>query len=404
MSEKKLIEANQRLGRTGSGEPAPVATATAQMGLWVVGRLAARHGISVRLRALNSGIQAEISIPASLLAPAPARPYADLARSVLRTSMTHLLGRDAQAAVPGERRNAGPDAGRAATGPDAGRAATGPDAGRAATGPDAARAATGPDAARAATGPDAARAANGAGPARDSDLAAATTVPNRPPAVRPAPDQSDGTLPRRIAGASGQGGGPLAAPAVAEAGANGASSEVPPDDRDTPPMGSLPLPRQPAESSAESAAFSYLTPAGPVEPDPDVANLDGWTRPIRLPAQAGRRTPAEAHRPRRERPHTNAAPAAASSPVRPVARPPAVTTPTARPGGAMVPAPADGGTSRAGLPVRVPMAQLPRNPLANPPAAAPGEAPDESDPADVSAALNRFYRARHRASSDDTLG
>jgi hypothetical protein len=70
----------------------------------------------------------------------------------------------------------------------------------------------------------------------------------------------------------------------------------------------------------------------------------------------------------------------------------------------MVPAPADGGTSRVGLPVRVPMAQLPRNPLANPPAAAPGETPDESDPAEVSAALNRFYRARHRASSDDTVG
>jgi hypothetical protein len=49
------------------------------------------------------------------------------------------------------------------------------------------------------------------------------------------------------------------------------------------------------------------------------------------------------------------------------------------------------------------MAQLPRNPLASPPAAAPGETPDESDPAEVSAALNRFYRARHRASSDDTL-
>jgi hypothetical protein len=71
--------------------------------------------------------------------------------------------------------------------------------------------------------------------------------------------------------------------------------------------------------------------------------------------------------------------------------------------GSIVPAPADGGTSRAGLPVRVPMAQLPRNPLASPPAAAPGETPDESDPAEVSAALNRFYRARHRASSDDTL-
>jgi hypothetical protein len=381
MSEKKLAEANQRLGRTGSGEPAAVASATAQMGLWVVGRLAARHGIAVRLRALNTGIQAEISIPAPLLAPAPARPYADLARSVLRSSMTHLLGREAQG-VSDERRNAGPDAGHARSGPEAGRNGGGTDADRVGGGPGA--------------------------PARDPDPPAATAVPNRPPAARPVPDQADGTLPRRIAGGPRLGVVPAAAPAVAGPGGNGASDDVPPDDRDTPPMGSMPLPRQPAESTAEStvesAAFSYLAPPRPVEPDPDVANLDGWTRPIRLPAQPSRRAAAEGHRPRRERPHTNAAPAAASSPVRPVARPATVATTPARPNAAMVPAPADGGTSRAGLPVRVPMAQLPRNPLAGPPAAAAGETPDESDPAEVSAALNRFYRARHRASSDDTLG
>ena len=118
MSDKRLAEANERLGVVGAGTPGrpgestPVAATTAQMGLWVVGRLAARHGISVRLRALNHGVQAEISIPASLLGAPPARSYLDLARSVLRSSMTHLLGREEVAPAIGEWPDAGPDADR----------------------------------------------------------------------------------------------------------------------------------------------------------------------------------------------------------------------------------------------------------------------------------------------------
>jgi hypothetical protein len=107
----------------------------------------------------------------------------------------------------------------------------------------------------------------------------------------------------------------------------------------------------------------------------DAANLDSWTREIRLSAPANGVD---------ERP---------GQPARGRAQP-----------GPNVPAPADGGTSGAGLPVRVPMAQLPNNPLAAPTSPpAPGTGSDESDPAEVKAALRRFYRGVHRANPDDTL-
>jgi hypothetical protein len=173
-------------------------------------------------------------------------------------------------------------------------------------------------------------------------------------------------------------------------------ADLPLSRRETPAYGTPPLPRSPVDPAVAAAMTD--PPDGDATTDPVAhdANLDGWTRPIRLPAQP------DAPRSRRDR-HTNAAPATAAAPARPNQRPtePVTTGAHLRD---MVPAPADGGTSSAGLPVRVPMAQLPHNPLAGPPPAAPGQTPDESDPAEVSAALNRFYRARHRASSDDTLG
>src|SRR6185436_19549638 len=276
-------------GRPGesASSATPVAAATAQMGLWVVGRLAARHGMTVRLRALTSGIQAEISIPAPLLAPAPARSYADLARSVLRSSMTHLLGHDPSAEA-------------------------------------------------------------GAGPERRAPVGGAGTLAGAP-ALPP-------------------GGAPSAAPAAPAR----VPVEVPLTERETPAYGSPPLPRPPADDEA----ISYVARTESVGADPDTANLDGWTRPIRLPSQAGRRTSPDVQRTRRDRQPPNAAPAtAAAAPARPGTRSPAAgpTTaagPTAQPAatrtarsggvrGSNVPAPADGGTSRAGLPVRVPMAQLP---------------------------------------------
>jgi signal transduction histidine kinase len=256
MSEQKLAEANEKIMH--AGESAPVAAATAQMGLWVVGRLAGRHNLAVGLRSIDHGVQAEVGIPAALLAPPPSRPYAELARSVLRRSTMHLISREL----------AGAGAGAAS----AGRS------------------------------------------------------------------RAEGTL---------------------TTGGRGSAGSFALDDRATPPYGSPAVP------------VTVPAPVRPSQPDErDARNLHGWTQEIRLPAQPVA-DPADRSAERATgRAHAN--------------------------NGPVVPAPADGGTSGAGLPVRVPMAQLPNNPLAAPPATAP----DESDPAEVKRALNRFYRARHAAPPD----
>jgi signal transduction histidine kinase len=268
MSGPKLAEANEKLARAGQpGESAPVAAATAQMGLWVVGRLAGRHGVAVGLRALNRGVQAGVAIPAALLAPPPSRPYAELARSVLRKSMTHLIGREM--------------AGAAASAPASMR-----------------RPPTRPDAESFATVPS-------------DETPAYGTIPVSVPAPQP--------------------------------------STGPHEERD--------------------------------------ANLDSWTREIRLSAQP-----------------PNAGPTGGLAGLAgPAGLPGPRAGSRATANGVPVPAPADGGTSEAGLPVRVPMAQLPNNPLATPPSATPNEGTDDSDPAEVTAALNRFYRGVHRAKADENL-
>ncbi|WP_285488834.1 sensor histidine kinase [Amycolatopsis taiwanensis] len=75
MSEEKIAEANQRLA-----EPPDLdVSVTRRMGLYVVARLARRHGIEVRLREnedIEGGVIARIVVPAELLGPVsePAPP------------------------------------------------------------------------------------------------------------------------------------------------------------------------------------------------------------------------------------------------------------------------------------------------------------------------------------------
>jgi hypothetical protein len=77
----------------------------------------------------------------------------------------------------------------------------------------------------------------------------------------------------------------------------------------------------------------------------------------------------------------------------------------------MIPAqrtPVTAGTSNAGLPIRVPLAQLPGNNSGG-----QGPAPDvtqpltvshtEPDPASVSSMLTRFYSGVHRAANEDEV-
>ena len=64
MSDEELAEANEQLAR-----PASIDLAGAQrLGFYVVGRLAARHGIKVRLRrSWFGGVAALVLLPSSLL-------------------------------------------------------------------------------------------------------------------------------------------------------------------------------------------------------------------------------------------------------------------------------------------------------------------------------------------------
>ncbi|HUQ59743.1 nitrate- and nitrite sensing domain-containing protein [Lentzea sp.] len=78
MGPAELAEANERL----SADTADDVPVSRQMGLFVVGRLASRHGISVRLRGAGEdreGLRALVLVPAELVrsheqAPAPAQP------------------------------------------------------------------------------------------------------------------------------------------------------------------------------------------------------------------------------------------------------------------------------------------------------------------------------------------
>lgn len=65
MSEAKLTSANRKLAEGG----VPDASVSRQMGLFVVGRLAQKHGIQVRLLGGTVGVRAAVTIPQDLLAP-----------------------------------------------------------------------------------------------------------------------------------------------------------------------------------------------------------------------------------------------------------------------------------------------------------------------------------------------
>src|SRR6185369_13545687 len=67
ITEAGLIEANERVG----GPVAIDVAASERMGLVVVGHLAARHGVQVKLTGSEEGVVAYVTLPAKLLAPAP---------------------------------------------------------------------------------------------------------------------------------------------------------------------------------------------------------------------------------------------------------------------------------------------------------------------------------------------
>ncbi|CCH33495.1 nitrate- and nitrite sensing domain-containing protein [Actinosynnema sp. NPDC047251] len=77
MSEDDLVEANAKIARAAADEEAGDLPVSRQLGLYVVGRLAGRHGIQVALREQGEGVRAVVALPAELVRvvqPTAARP------------------------------------------------------------------------------------------------------------------------------------------------------------------------------------------------------------------------------------------------------------------------------------------------------------------------------------------
>ncbi|HVW40046.1 MAG TPA: nitrate- and nitrite sensing domain-containing protein [Amycolatopsis sp.] len=89
MSEEQVAEANLRLA-----EPPDLdVSVTRRMGLYVVARLAKRHGIEVRVREnedIDGGVIARVVVPAELLGPVPVEPAHLPPASLAETSLTDI--------------------------------------------------------------------------------------------------------------------------------------------------------------------------------------------------------------------------------------------------------------------------------------------------------------------------
>ncbi|WP_433262495.1 nitrate- and nitrite sensing domain-containing protein [Actinosynnema sp. CS-041913] len=66
MSEEDLAQANRKIARAAADDSAELSVSR-QLGLYVVGRLAGRHGIQVGLREQGEGVRAVVAVPAELV-------------------------------------------------------------------------------------------------------------------------------------------------------------------------------------------------------------------------------------------------------------------------------------------------------------------------------------------------
>ncbi|MFG1775702.1 nitrate- and nitrite sensing domain-containing protein [Micromonospora sp. NPDC049048] len=128
MSAAALEETNRRLSRSPDFEP----TETARLGHFVVARLAARHGVRVRLRPSDGGgLTAVVLIPADLVTDEPALPSAGgppVARRPVDTPEERRLARASRlGTLPRPARTAGPATAAASARPaQPGRPSAGP--------------------------------------------------------------------------------------------------------------------------------------------------------------------------------------------------------------------------------------------------------------------------------------
>lgn len=359
MTESGLVDANERVST-------PIAidvAASERMGLVVVGHLADRHGVHVRLTATDEGVTAYVTLPQKLLATAP--------------DGVGLYG------GPGNR----------LTGP--GRL---------------------PIAMEGLASPP--LPAVPSNDTMDSPTAVLPALPGRP---------ADAGDPRPVSGVPAVAAPPLpgvevpattwpvaSSAAAAIAAGNGAAHQVPGAPVSAAPVSAVPVSAQPVSAQPVSATPVSAQPvsvapvsaqpvsAAPVSAQPGngvVRSANGG------PANAVRRGPNRAEDIIGAAARGNAAPAAKG------------TRWWSKGGGGEAPAapvvpaqrqPVTAGTSNAGLPIRVPLAQLPGDPNGVVPAAEAVQPvtvsqPSEPDPASVSSMLTRFYSGVHRAANEDEV-
>ncbi|MFI5913411.1 nitrate- and nitrite sensing domain-containing protein [Dactylosporangium sp. NPDC051541] len=316
MTESGLIEANERVS-------SPIAidvAASERMGLVVVGHLADRHGVSVRLTANESGVTAYVTLPARLLASAP-----DGVGLYGNNAAGRLAGAAARLPIP-------------------------------------------------------------------VDGVATPVTP-----AEPVSDTPTTVLPALTAGPSNG-----AEPADDEVDSDVPAVAAPPVPQEAPisavPVSAVPVSAAPVSAAPVSAAPVSAVPvsAAPVSPNGGPAN-GAKPRPARAEDIIGAAARG-----------TNGAPAPAGKGTRWWSRgggggeapKPAIKIPAQR-------EPVTAGTSNAGLPIRVPLAQLPGDP--NEPIPAPEDTQPvnvphtEPDPASVGSMLTRFYSGVHRAANEDEV-
>ncbi|WP_238007545.1 nitrate- and nitrite sensing domain-containing protein [Dactylosporangium sp. AC04546] len=368
MTESGLVDANDRVST-------PIAidvAASERMGLVVVGHLADRHGVHVRLTATDEGVTAYVTLPQKLLAAAPdgvglyggsgnrlagpgrlpiameglaSPPLPAVPSSDAMDSPTAVL--PALPALPGRPADAGDP--RPVSGVPAVAAPPLPGAEvPATTWPVASSSA----ALEVAAGNGAAHPVSGA------------PVPATPVSAAPVSAQPVSGQPVSAAPVSAQ---PVSAAPVS---AQPVSSQ---------PVSAAPVSAQPTNGAARSANGG---PANPARRGPNRAEdiIGAAARGNAAPAAKGTRWWSKGG--------GGDAPAA---PAIPAQRQPVTA-----------------GTSNAGLPIRVPLAQLPGDPNGVVPAAEVVQPvtvsqPSEPDPASVSSMLTRFYSGVHRAANEDEV-
>ncbi|GIG43278.1 sensor histidine kinase [Dactylosporangium siamense] len=399
MTESGLVDANDRVS-------APIAidvAASERMGLVVVGHLAARHGVQVRLDATDEGVTAYVTLPARLLAAPPegaglyhgsGNRIAGMSRLPIaaesdRPGATVISIEDAPTAVlpalPGRPGVTGADddvpAVAAPPLPSVPVALT-----------------TWPVASSAAAAAASAPAGADVVPSQrvPSNGAAVPGVPVSAVPVSGAPSSGAPVSGVPVSGVPVSGGPMRGAPVSGVPGQTAGSNGTPGANGGVPgaPVSAVPVSGVPGGAPATPAAAG--TASGP----PAQRSSNGG------PAAAPRRGPSRAEDIIGAAARGNAAPPAKGTrwwSKAGAGDAPVSTTPS-------VPAqrtPVTAGTSASGLPIRVPLAQLPGD-------TGQASTPDvtqpimvathtEPDPASVSSMLTRFYSGVHRAANEDEV-